>query len=46
MKTPSREAAWAVLTEFTQSQPLRRHALAVEATMRHLARTSGVTEAA
>ena len=46
MKTPSREAAWALLTEFTHSQPLRRHALAVEATMRHLARTSGVTDAA
>jgi putative nucleotidyltransferase with HDIG domain len=45
MKTPSREAAWALLTEFTQSQPLRRHALAVEATMRHLARSSGVTDA-
>ncbi len=46
MKTPSREAAWAILTEYTQSQPLRRHALAVEATMRHLARRSGVTDAA
>jgi putative nucleotidyltransferase with HDIG domain len=46
MKIPSREAAWALLTEFTQSQPLRRHALAVEATMRHLARSSGVTDAA
>jgi len=44
MKTPSREAAWALLTEFTQSQPLRRHALAVEATMRHLARSSGVQD--
>jgi putative nucleotidyltransferase with HDIG domain len=46
MKTPSREAAWALLTEFTLSQPLRRHALAVEATMRHLARSSGVIDAA
>jgi putative nucleotidyltransferase with HDIG domain len=46
MVIPSRAAAWAVLTEFTQSQPLRRHALAVEATMRHLARSSGVTDAA
>ena len=46
MNTPSREAAWALLTEFTQSQPLRRHALAVEATMRHLARSSGVTDTA
>jgi putative nucleotidyltransferase with HDIG domain len=46
MKTPSREAAWSLLTEFTQSQPLRRHALAVEATMRHLARSSGATDLA
>src|SRR5512143_2922184 len=44
MKT--RADAWALLTEFTKSQPLRRHALAVEATMRHLARRSGVTDAA
>src|SRR5512140_475568 len=43
MKT--RADAWALLTEFTQSQPLRRHALAVEATMRALARASGVTDA-
>ena len=46
MTIPSRAAAWAVLTEFTKSQALRRHALAVEATMRHLARTTGVTDAA
>ena len=39
---PSREAAWSLLTEFTQNQSLRRHALAVEATMRELARSSGV----
>jgi putative nucleotidyltransferase with HDIG domain len=44
MKT--RADAWALLTEFTQSQPLRRHALAVEATMRHLARSKGVTDPA
>ena len=30
----SRDAAWAVLTEFTRSDSLRKHALAVEATMR------------
>jgi predicted hydrolase (HD superfamily) len=41
---PSRAAAWAVLTEFTKTQALRRHALAVEAAMRHLARTSAVTD--
>ena len=46
MKIPSRAAAWALLCEFTKSQPLRRHALAVEAAMRHLARSSGVTDAA
>ena len=40
-----RNAAWTLLTEFTASQALRRHALAVEATMRHLARISGVTGA-
>jgi predicted hydrolase (HD superfamily) len=28
--TPSRNAAWAILTEFTQSASLRKHALAVE----------------
>jgi putative nucleotidyltransferase with HDIG domain len=44
MKT--RADAWALLAEFTQSQPLRRHALAVEATMRHLARSKGVTDTA
>ncbi len=42
MNRPSREAAWALLTEYTQNQSLRRHALAVEATMRELARSSGV----
>ena len=40
-----RASAWTLLAEFTKSQPLRRHALAVEATMRHLARTRGVTDA-
>src|ERR1700679_3506482 len=30
----SREAAWELLTEFTQSESLRKHALAVEACMR------------
>jgi predicted hydrolase (HD superfamily) len=30
----TREAAWSVLTEFTQSESLRKHALAVEACMR------------
>ncbi|HET8577564.1 MAG TPA: HDIG domain-containing protein [Methylomirabilota bacterium] len=31
---PDRDAAWAVLTEFTKSDSLRKHALAVEAAMR------------
>jgi putative nucleotidyltransferase with HDIG domain len=33
-----REAAWCLLTEFTQSESLRKHALAVEACMRSYAR--------
>jgi predicted hydrolase (HD superfamily) len=32
--TPSREAAWTLLTEFTQSPSLRKHALAVESCLR------------
>jgi putative nucleotidyltransferase with HDIG domain len=43
---PSRAAAWALLCEFTKSQPLRRHALSVEASMRVLARRAGVTDPA
>jgi putative nucleotidyltransferase with HDIG domain len=42
MTEPTRAAAWAVLCEFTKTQPLRRHALAVEASMRALARRAGV----
>src|ERR1700746_1445813 len=33
-----RESAWCLLTEFTQSESLRKHALAVEACMRACAR--------
>src|SRR5436853_7204499 len=41
-KTASdREAAWELLTEFTQSESLRKHALAVEACMRACARKWG-----
>jgi putative nucleotidyltransferase with HDIG domain len=43
---PDRAAAWALLCEYTKTQPLRRHALAVEASMRALARRAGVTEPA
>jgi len=40
-----RSAAWALLAEYTKSQPLRRHALSVEATMRELGRSRGVAGA-
>jgi putative nucleotidyltransferase with HDIG domain len=46
MPEPTRAAAWALLCEFTKTQPLRRHALSVEASMRALARRAGVTDAA
>jgi putative nucleotidyltransferase with HDIG domain len=46
MTEPTRGAAWALLCEFTKTQPLRRHALAVEATMRALARRAGVADPA
>jgi putative nucleotidyltransferase with HDIG domain len=39
-----RESAWCLLTEFTQSESLRKHALAVEACMRAYARKSGADE--
>ena len=44
--TPSREAAWELLTEWTKSESLRKHALAVEAAMRGYARTFGEDEEA
>lgn len=37
----NREAAWCLLTEFTQSESLRKHALAVEACMRACFRKFG-----
>ena len=43
---PSRAAAWALLCEYTRTQPLRRHALSVEASMRALARRAGVADPA
>ena len=39
-----RQAAWCLLTEFTQSESLRKHALAVEACMRAYARKTGANE--
>ena len=39
-----REAAWGLLTEFTQSESLRKHAMAVEACMRAYARKFGEDE--
>jgi putative nucleotidyltransferase with HDIG domain len=39
-----RAAAWNLLTEFTQSESLRKHALAVEACMRAYARKSAADE--
>jgi putative nucleotidyltransferase with HDIG domain len=39
-----REAAWCLLTEFTQSESLKKHALAVEACMRAYARKAGSDE--
>jgi putative nucleotidyltransferase with HDIG domain len=39
-----REAAWCLLTEFTQSESLRKHALSVEACMRAYARKLGGDE--
>lgn len=41
---PNRAAAWDLLTEFTQSESLRKHALAVEACMRGYARKFGGDE--
>ena len=39
-----RASAWCLLTEFTQSENLRKHALAVEACMRAYARKFGEDE--
>ena len=41
MPTIDRESAWCLLTEFTQSESLRKHALAVETCMRACARKLG-----
>ncbi len=41
---PTRERAWETLTRYTQSEPLRKHALAVEASVRAYARRFGEDE--
>ena len=43
-RTPTREEAWQLLKEYVPSEALRRHALTVEAVMRHLARKHGQDE--
>lgn len=40
----NREDAWALLCEYTKSEGLRKHAIAVEAAMRHFARKYGEDE--
>jgi putative nucleotidyltransferase with HDIG domain len=40
----SRDAAWALMTEYTQGESLRKHMLAVEAAMRGYARLWGENE--
>ena len=44
MPTRDRAAAWQLLTEYTQSESLRKHAMAVEACMRAYARKLGGDE--
>ena len=44
MSTLNRSDAWALLTEYTESESLRKHMLAVEAAMRHYARRGGHDE--
>ena len=39
----NRAEAWSLLTEFTQSESLLKHACAVEAAMRHYAAKSGAS---
>jgi putative nucleotidyltransferase with HDIG domain len=39
-----RNSAWELLCEFTQTEPLRKHGLAVDTVMRHFARKHGEDE--
>jgi len=41
---PTRDQAWQLLVEYVPSDSLQRHALAVEAVMRHIARSHGEDE--
>jgi putative nucleotidyltransferase with HDIG domain len=43
---PTREQAWKLLQEYVPSESLRKHALSVEAVMRHMARRAGEDEEA
>lgn len=43
-RMPTREEAWKLVTEYVPSESLQRHALAVEAVMRHMARKRGQDE--
>ena len=44
MDTPDRDAAWALLNEYTKSQSLIKHMLSVEAAMRFYARQQNADE--
>jgi putative nucleotidyltransferase with HDIG domain len=44
MRTKTRDDAWELMTEYTESESLRRHMLAVEAAMRAYAREFGEDE--
>jgi putative nucleotidyltransferase with HDIG domain len=43
-RLPSRDEAWDLLSQYTEKEGLRKHALAVEAAMRHYARLFGEDE--